>query len=148
MQPPKSKYYFSKSCPFSHRISIVLLELFNEIQLQNFEFIEIDLLKIPEWFKNINPLGRLPVIQYGDKIMLESLSSCEYLLTVHPNHSLVPTDPFELYKIKAFIERFMASTCLYFYKLLRDQDKEQIDTTSALLLKSLLQVTLLISSAK
>ena len=141
MQVSKNKYYFSPSCPFSHRTSIVLLEIFNEAQLRNFEFVEINLLRKPDWFKELNPIGKLPVLEYEGKLLVESLSICEYLLNINPNHTLIPVEPFEVYKVRAFIERFMSSTCIYFYRVLRSNDQDQVRNESLLLLKSLLAVS-------
>ena len=117
-----------------------MLELFDEKQLESFEFIEIDLLNKPEWFLRLNPVGQVPVLQYGDKIMVESLSICEYMLNIHDGHNLLPTDAFEMYKLRAFIERFTATISVQFYRILRAHSKEQLKSAKSLLLTSLATV--------
>ena len=90
-----NKYYYSSSCPFSQRTTIVLLEVFSQEELKNFEFIEIDLKNKPVWFLKLNPSGQVPVLQLGKCGMVESLSICEYLLSVPRGHALLPRDPIE-----------------------------------------------------
>ena len=137
---PSNTFYFATTCPFAQRVSIVLLELFDEDQLSDYEFIEIDLLNKPIWFQRLNPTGKVPVLQFGERVMVESLSICEYLLEVNWNHDLIPNDVFEKYKMRAFIERFMQTVCIQFYKILKANSQEQIETSRKLLLESLSSV--------
>ena len=41
-----------------------------------------------------NPLGLVPVLEQDDKILYESLVTCDYLEDVYPNNRLTPTDSY------------------------------------------------------
>ena len=67
----------------------------------------INLMKKPEWFVNdINPIGKVPVIQMDDKIVYESGIVCEYVDTLFPGETLTPDDPYKKALDKMLLERF------------------------------------------
>ncbi|MDQ7050759.1 MAG: glutathione S-transferase family protein [Enterobacterales bacterium] len=61
-------------CPFVQRSAIALQE-------KNIEFktTYIDLKSPPDWFANVSPLGKVPVLRVGDAIIFESAVIAEYL---------------------------------------------------------------------
>ena len=139
MRRPTFKYYYSVDCPFSHRTSIILLELFSDDELLDFEFISVDLANKPDWFLRLNPIGQVPVLCRGDNVMVESLAICEYLLHITTGHGLLRTDPFETYKLRAFIERFTTVKFL-FYRILRGKSIEDVNIARQLMLQTLTTV--------
>jgi len=77
-----------KICPFVQR-SVITLK-YKEVE---FETTYIDLGSPPDWFQEISPFGKVPVLRIDDKeVLFESAVICEYLDEVTPN-SLQPSDP-------------------------------------------------------
>jgi glutathione S-transferase len=46
-------------------------------------------------FRKISPLGKIPVLRDGDKVVNDSSVICAYLERTHPSPALYPTDPYE-----------------------------------------------------
>ncbi|MBB1485781.1 glutathione S-transferase family protein [Oceanospirillum sediminis] len=76
-----------KLCPYVQRAAIVLAEKGIE-----FERVYIDLANKPDWFLNISPLGKTPVLLTGQQAIFESSAICEYLDDVF-KPGLHPEDP-------------------------------------------------------
>lgn len=76
-----------KLCPFVQRSVIVMLEKGVE-----FDITYIDLGNPPDWFRQISPLGKVPVLKVGESVLFESAVIMEYLDEVNPP-SLHPADP-------------------------------------------------------
>ncbi len=72
-------------CPYVQRAAIVLAE-----KGVAFERINIDLANKPDWFLEISPLGKTPVLLVGGQPIFESAVICEYLeeTTANPLHPL------------------------------------------------------------
>ena len=75
-------------CPYVQRAAIVLAE-----KNLPFERINIDLAHKPDWFLQISPLGKTPVLQVDGDAIFESAVICEYLddtllPTLHPADAL------------------------------------------------------------
>ncbi|HPE29871.1 MAG TPA: glutathione S-transferase family protein [Parvularculaceae bacterium] len=85
-------------CPYVQRAVIVLTE--KDIP---HERIYVDLANKPDWFIELSPLGRTPVLQAGDAVLFESQVIAEYLDEITPN-SLHPTDPLEKARHRSWIE--------------------------------------------
>lgn len=85
-------------CPYVQRAVIVL----NEKQIPHRRSY-IDLASKPEWFRALSPLGRVPVLQTGTRVLFESQVIAEYLDEITPG-SLHPTDPLEKARHRSWIE--------------------------------------------
>lgn len=85
-------------CPFVQRSVITLLE--KEIP---FKRTNIDLANKPEWFLNISPLGKVPVLRINGNILFESAVINEYLDEITPP-SMHPQDPLQKAVNRAWIE--------------------------------------------
>ncbi|WNZ25816.1 glutathione S-transferase family protein [Leptolyngbya sp. NK1-12] len=85
-------------CPYVQRAVITLLE--KDIPHRR---TYIDLLNKPEWFRQISPLGKVPLLKVGDEVLFESAVICEYLDEVTLG-SLHPADPLTKAKHRAWIE--------------------------------------------
>lgn len=90
-------------CPYVQRAVITLLE--KNISHQR---TYIDLANKPDWFRQISPLGKVPLLKVEDEILFESAVICEYLDEITPG-SLHPSDPLQKAKHRAWIE-FGSST--------------------------------------
>ena len=69
----------------------------------------IDLADKPDWFREISPLGKVPLLQIAGAVIFESAVIFEYLDEVTPG-SLHPDDPLQKAHHRAWIE--FASTIL------------------------------------
>jgi len=87
-----------KLCPFVQRSVIVLKE-----KGVDFDITYIDLKDPPDWFKEISPLGKVPVLRVGDTVLFESAVIMEYLDEVNPP-SLHPADPLRKAQNRAWVE--------------------------------------------
>lgn len=85
-------------CPYVQRAVIVFTE-----KRTPFRRIDIDLADKPDWFRQISPLGKVPLLQTGGTALFESAVICEYLDEVTPG-SLHPTDPLDKARHRGWIE--------------------------------------------
>jgi glutathione S-transferase len=85
-------------CPYVQRAAIVLQE-----KGIAFERRDIDLGNKPDWFLNISPLGKTPVLLVNDDAIFESAVICEYLdETIAPR--MHPESPLERAQHRAWME--------------------------------------------
>ena len=98
MSIPQLELVSHHLCPYVQRAVIVLLE--KNIPHQR---TYIDLANKPDWFRQISPLGKVPLLKVGNEVLFESAVICEYLDEITPG-SLHPTDPLAKAKYRAWIE--------------------------------------------
>lgn len=85
-------------CPYVQRASIALAE-----KNVAFERINIDLADKPDWFRQISPLGKVPLLMVGNEVLFESSVIVEYLdETMEPR--LHPADPLAKARHRAWME--------------------------------------------
>lgn len=85
-------------CPYVQRAAIVLLE-----KQVAFERKDVDLANKPEWFKQVSPLGKTPVLLINGEAIFESTVICEYLdETCLPQ--LHPSNPLDRAKHRSYME--------------------------------------------
>lgn len=106
-----------KLCPFVQRSVIVL----NEKKI-DYDITYIDLKNPPDWFKQVSPLGKVPVLKVGDEVLFESAVIMEYLDEVNPP-SLHPADPLLKAKNRAWIE-FASTVIMAQFNMLMTKEKE------------------------
>lgn len=104
-------------CPFVQRAVISLQEKGVE-----YDITYIDLADKPDWFLEISPLGKVPVLKVGDEVLFESMVIAEYLDEVVPPQ-LHPADPLEKAKHRAWVE-FIGGLAGPGYVLMVAQDEE------------------------
>ena len=105
-----------KTCPYVQRAVITL----NQKNVEH-EVTFIDLADPPEWFLEISPLGKVPVLKIDDEVIFESAVINEYLDEI-TGGELQPKDPLQRAKNRAWIE--VASDMLgnsYMMKTATDQ---------------------------
>ncbi len=91
-------------CPYVQRVAIVLHE-----KGLPFERRDIDLARKPDWFLELSPTGKTPLMLVGDTTIFESSVICEYLDEAHEPR-LHPAAPLERAQYRAWME--FASTVL------------------------------------
>lgn len=74
--------------PFAGKVRAAFAEKGVEVEL-----VEIHPGRRPARLKELNPLGRVPVLEVGDTIIRESAVVCEWLEETHPDPPLWPDDP-------------------------------------------------------
>ena len=123
-----------KLCPFVQR-SVITLNYKN----LPFEIRYIDLQDPPEWFKEISPFGKVPVLQVDDDMVLfESAIINEFIDDVTP-HSLKPSDPLVLARNRGWIE-FGSNSIFDMVKIFSSQDEKEYKEAVETALKNLARV--------
>lgn len=80
--------FSTPSCPYAHRTRLVLHD-----KQVDFELIEIDLQNIPDWYLDISPNGKVPLLKNKNTIVWESAIINEYLDDLYPEPPLLPATP-------------------------------------------------------
>jgi glutathione S-transferase len=94
--------YDAGRCPYCARVRIVLAE-----KGLGYETVAIDLRDRPAWLYAKNPLGKVPVLEEDDGLVLpESDVIMEYLDERFPEPPLWPADPAERALGRLWLERF------------------------------------------
>jgi len=86
---PAIELFSYNGCPFAQRTHMVLLE-----KALDFELVEIDLRNRPDWFREISPHGKVPVLRHEGRVVHESAVINEYLDEAFPAHPLMPADAY------------------------------------------------------
>ena len=87
-----------KLCPFVQRAVITLLHKKIDYTIEY-----IDLQKKPDWFLEISPLGKVPLLRVKDHVLFESAVINEYLDETH-GEPMLSKDPLEKAEQRAWIE--------------------------------------------
>jgi len=94
------KLYDAARCPYCARVRIALAE-----KGLVWETVEIDLSDRPAWIYELNPSGRVPVLDDGF-VLPESLLIMEYLDERYPEPALLPADLAERARARLAVHRF------------------------------------------
>jgi glutathione S-transferase len=91
-------------CPYVQRAAIALGE-----KGVPFERVVIDLANKPQWFLDISPLGKVPLLKVQradgtEAVLFESSVICEYLEETQPGARLHPEDPLTRAEHRAWME--------------------------------------------
>lgn len=113
-------------CPFVQRSVITLLE--KDIP---FKRTNIDLANKPDWFLQISPLGKVPVLRINGNILFESAVINEYLDEITPP-SMHPGDPLQKAINRAWIEYGTELSNLSFKMVLTGDEKVMEQSLEAL----------------
>jgi glutathione S-transferase len=107
-----------KTCPFVQRAVITLKH-----KHIDFDITYIDLAEPPDWFLELSPLGKVPVLKVDDEVLFESAVINEYLDEI-TGGELQPSEPLARAKNRAWIE--FASNMLgnlYMMKMSKDEER-------------------------
>ena len=114
------KLYGADICPFVHRVRLVLAEK----NLEH-EYVAIDLANKPDWYHEVLPTGRVPLLEDGNYRIWESDVLCEYLEEAYPSTSLMPISAGEKAQVRLQVGWSSNRFIPLFYKLLAIQDEAQ-----------------------
>ena len=109
-----------KTCPFVQRAVITLKH-----KKIDFDITYIDLADPPDWFLDLSPLAKVPVLKVDDEVLFESAVINEYLDEI-TGGDLQPKEPLARAKNRAWIE-FASNMIgnLYMMKMSKDEDSYQ-----------------------
>jgi len=105
------------TCPFAQRSRLVLIE--KDVP---FTLTEIDLDNKPDWFIDISPNGRVPMIRNGKYIIWESAVINEYLEEVFPTPPMMPETPEDRALVRIWVAYANDILVPLFYKLMAARD--------------------------
>jgi len=86
-------------CPFVQRAAIALQE-----HGRDYEIEYIDLANKPDWFLEISPLGKVPLLKVDDTVLFESVVILNYLDETTGSGRLLAEDPLERATQRMWIE--------------------------------------------
>jgi glutathione S-transferase len=115
--------YTAERCPYAARARIVLAE-----KGLAYDAVEIDLDDRPAWLYDKNPLGRVPVYEEDDGLVLpESRVIMEYLEERYPEPALWPADAAERALARLWLERFDDRLGDAYYAVRRGEPRSLLD---------------------
>jgi glutathione S-transferase len=94
------KLYDAPRCPYCARVRIALAE-----KGLDYETVEVDLANRPRWIYELNPTGRVPVLDDGF-VLPESPVIMEYLEERYPETPLLPESAAERGHARVLVHRF------------------------------------------
>jgi glutathione S-transferase len=110
--------YDADRCPFCARVRIILAEKGIE-----YEAVVIDLADRPAWIYAKNPVGKVPVLEEDEGLVLpESAVIMEYLDERYPEPPLWPPDPAERALGRLWLDRFDDRLGDAYYALRRGEE--------------------------
>jgi glutathione S-transferase len=109
--------YDADRCPYCARVRIVLAEKGLE-----YETVVIDLSSRPDWLYELNPLGKVPVIEEDGLILPESAVIMEYLDERYTEPALLPPDPADRAVARLQVRRFDTNLGDAYYAFRRGDD--------------------------
>ncbi len=112
--------YSYDACPYAQRTRMVLLE-----KGLDFKLVEVDLYNRPDWWADLSPYGKVPLLKHGDGIVYESAIINAYLDEVFPKPPLMPADPLQRAQARIWIDycdsRFMPAC----HQLIQDRNDSE-----------------------
>jgi glutathione S-transferase len=122
-----STLYTAQRCPYAARVRIVLAE-----KGLAYDTVEIDLGDRPGWLYEKNPLGRVPVYEEDEGLVLpESRVIMEYLEERYPEPALWPADAAERALGRLWLERFDDRLGDAYYAVRRGEPRAELDARLA-----------------
>jgi RNA polymerase-associated protein len=111
--------YDAARCPYCARVRIVLAE-----KSISHETVAVDLDDRPHWIYDLNPSGRVPVLDDDGLVLPESRVIMEYLEDRFPDPPLLPDDSTGRARVRLLIERFGETIGDAYYALRRDRSSQ------------------------
>ncbi len=76
--------------PFVRKVQLTLLE-----KRVDFELDPVNPFDPPPGFRELSPLGRIPALRHGERVVNDSSVICRYLDRLHPDPPLYPADAYD-----------------------------------------------------
>lgn len=96
---PQIQFFYNDVCPFAYRVRLALAEkgIAHEARV-------IDLQNIPDWYAEISPTGKVPLLKVDDAVVWESTVINEFLEDLFPEPPLLPREPVARAHARIWIE--------------------------------------------
>jgi len=120
-------------CPFVQRSAITLIQ-----KGVNFNTTYVDLKNLPDWFAEVSPLGKVPVLRIGDTTVFESAVIAEYLDEQYAPQ-LHPTDLLAKAHHRSWTE-FASDITMNMFMMLHKPDEASFNEQKELVKNQLAQV--------
>ncbi len=127
--------YSTPSCPYAQRTRLVLHE-----KGLDFEVVAIDLKQTPDWYLELSPTGKVPLLRHGDDTVWESSAINEYLEECHPVPALMPTAPLQRARVRIAVDFANVYFAPLYYKLLLAETPERRAAVAQRLTDTLLEL--------
>jgi len=115
--------YTAERCPYAARARITLAD-----KGIAYDAVEIDLGDRPAWLYEKNPLGKVPVYEEDEGLVLpESEVIMEYLEERFPEPALWPADPAERALGRLWLQRFDDRLGKAYYEARRGDGRDELD---------------------
>ena len=131
------KLYTAMLSPFAARVRMQIYAKGLEVEMAE-AFTDFSV----EQLAQMNPMGKLPVLEDGDLRLPESTTICEYIEDRHPSPALRPSDPAQLARMRV-LERmadfyvFEPLSPLFAHLSRKHRQQEVVDRQLALLQRGL-----------
>jgi len=117
---PDIELFSFEACPYAQRTRMMMIE--KEI---DFSLTEVDLYNKPDWWKELSPHGKVPLIRHNSEIVYESRIINEYLEDAFPAHALLPADPMPRAKARIWIDYCDSYLLPALHNLIADRHDEE-----------------------
>ncbi|XP_066996080.1 pyrimidodiazepine synthase [Anabrus simplex] len=97
----KLRLYTSDFCPYGQRVKLVL-----NVKKVPYDVVNVNMKQKPEWMFKIHPERKVPALDTGDKVFVNSLDIVNYLDAKYPQPPLYPSDPERKAKDQELIVKF------------------------------------------
>lgn len=138
-----AKLYGANVCPFVHRVRLLLAEKGVE-----HDYVAIDLANKPDWYHEVLPTGKVPLMEHNGHRIWESDVLCEYVEEAFEGKNYLPDDPGLKAKVRILVGWGGTNIVPLFYKLLASQDEEKQSEFTDGLLKKLAELDSLLSESE
>jgi glutathione S-transferase len=105
-----------EACPYAQRTRMALIE-----KDLPFSLTEVDLYNKPDWFKQLSPYGKVPLLRHNGEIVYESRIINEYLEDAFPQRPLMPKTPIARAKARIWIDYCDSYLMPALHKLIGDR---------------------------
>ena len=116
---PDIELFSYEACPYAQRTRMMMIEKGIPYSLT-----EVDLYNKPDWWKELSPHGKVPLIRHGDDIVYESRIINEYLEEIFPDPPLLPDTPMQRAKARIWIDYCDSYLMPVLHKLIEDRRDE------------------------
>ncbi|MDX2145293.1 MAG: glutathione S-transferase family protein [Rhodospirillaceae bacterium] len=117
-----------EACPYAQRTRMALIE-----KGLDFTLTEVDLYNKPEWFKQLSPYGKVPLLRHQGGIVYESRIINEYLEDAYPQRPLLPREPLARARARIWIDYCDSYLMPALHKIIADRkdDAKQVENRKA-----------------